>query len=453
MPRHALGTSHARDPEAAPGAAYTGSVGRDGARDLLDRRELLRRAAAAGIGFGALAIGCGEGSEPAATRAGGGAVTPAAGANGARGTRVLGRTGLEVSDIGFGSGGVSDPELLRYAFDRGVRSFDTAESYPLGRPGRAERAIGEAFRGRFDRIVLTTKTEARATDTRHTLMRRLERSLRRLGTDHVDVYLNHAVNDLARLRNPEWFEFVENAKRTGKIRFSGMSGHAGRLIACLDAALEEDLVDVILAAYNFGEDPRFYEGLTRDLDVVALQPELPRVLARAHAKGVGVLVMKTLRGAKLNDLGPYEEEGGSFAQAALRWVLANPDVDALVISMDDRRRIDEYLGASGAVALRPGDREILERYARRTSDRYCRPACDACTGSCPHGVPIPDVLRARMYAEDYGDPARGRGAHAGLDVDASACLTCSGAPCRGACPHGLDLATRVRDTPRLLARG
>ncbi len=63
-----------------------------------------------------------------------------------------------------------------------------------------------------------------------------------------------------------------------------MSGHAGNLIGCLDYAIDTDIVDAILVAYNFGQDPKFYETLTRSFDFVAVQPDLPRVLAKAKAK-------------------------------------------------------------------------------------------------------------------------------------------------------------------------
>ena len=114
----------------------------------------------------------------------------------------------------------------------------------------------------------------------------LDGSLRRLGTDYVDIYFNHAVNDTGKLDNPEWFEFVERAKQQGKIRFTGMSGHAGRLIECLDHAFDMDMVDVVLIAHNFGQDPAFYDQFTRGFDLVVRQPGLPRVLARAKSLGV-----------------------------------------------------------------------------------------------------------------------------------------------------------------------
>ena len=125
----------------------------------------------------------------------------------------------------------------------------------------------------------------------------------------------------SRLQNPEWYEFAERAKRQGKIRATGMSGHAGRLIECLDYALEKGSVDVILVAHNFGQDPKFYQRFTRSFDFVARQPDLPRVLRQAKAKGVGVVAMKTLMGARLNDMRPFEKGGATFAQAAFRWVL------------------------------------------------------------------------------------------------------------------------------------
>ena len=123
-------------------------------------------------------------------------------------------------------------------------------------------------------------------------------------------------NDVARMKNPEWHEFTARARQQGKIRAVGMSGHAGRLIECLDYALDADSVDVILVAYNFGQDPTFYQPFTRSFDFIARQPQLPRVLQKAKSKNVGVIAMKTLMGARLIDMRPFEKGGATFAQAA-----------------------------------------------------------------------------------------------------------------------------------------
>lgn len=264
---------------------------------------------------------------------------------------TLGRTGLEVSDIGFCSASSHDPELVRHALGRGVTFFDNAESY---RFGWSEEAMGEGLRGVRGRVVVSSKTKAGARDTQDDMMAALEGSLRRLRTDYLDIYFNHVVNDVVRLQNAEWRAFTERAKAQGKIRFCGMSGHGSRLAECLDYAIEHDLVDVVLVAYSFGQDPDFYDRLRHTFHFVALQPELPRALERAKGKGIGVVAMKTLMSARLNDARAYEHEGYTFAQAAFRWVLSSPRVDALLISMNSIERIDEYVAASGAPGLRGG---------------------------------------------------------------------------------------------------
>jgi hypothetical protein len=361
---------------------------------------------------------------------------------------TLGRTRLEVSDISFGSASTSDTALVRYAFERGVNFFDSAESY---RGGFAEEAIGEALQGKRDRVILTSKTKAEAGDRRGDMMRALEGSLKRLGTDYVDIYFNHAVNEVERMRNPEWHEFTALARKQGKIRFRGMSGHGSRLPECLDYAIDNDLVDVILVAYNFAQDPSFMDRLRHTFHWAAIQPELPPVLKKAKQKGVGVLAMKTLMGGRLNDMRPYERPGSTFSQAAFRWVLAGGYADALLISMTSREEIDEYLAASGDPVVRRSDVELLERYALLQTSRYCQSGCRACEDSCPQQVAIGEVLRARMYDVDYRRPELARSEYAALGGGAAACLTCSHRSCLNACPQGIPIAEFTRDAAVRLA--
>src|SRR5262249_28098578 len=134
----------------------------------------------------------------------------------------LGRTGMQISDISFGASrlNVGEEAIVLHAFERGINYFDTAESYS---GGDSERTIGNALRGKRDKVCLTSKVEAGVTDRKEALMAALEDSLRRLHTDYVDVYFNHAVNDVRRLQNPEWSEFTARAKQQGKIRAVGMS--------------------------------------------------------------------------------------------------------------------------------------------------------------------------------------------------------------------------------------
>jgi predicted aldo/keto reductase-like oxidoreductase len=268
---------------------------------------------------------------------------------------------------------------------------------------------------------------------------------------YVDAYLNHAVNDVERISNPEWAEFTELARKQGKIRFRGLSGHAGRLVPCIEYGLDNGLLDVILVAYNFGQDPAFYQSFLTAFDFITLQPELPALLERAHAEGVGTVAMKTLMGARANDMRPFEREGGTFSQAAFRWALSNPNVDALIVSMNDPQMIDEYLGASGSTRVSRKDLELLGRYASKNGAAYCQHGCSLCEGACPAGVEISEVLRTRMYAVDYRDSALAREDYAKLPRGASACLSCDRSPCAGACPNGINIAARTREAVRSLA--
>jgi uncharacterized protein len=402
----------------------------------IGRREFIKTGTLAGIGLGLGALGTAAASIPDTPRI--------------RRYSTLGRTGIRISDISFGADRLSsgDEDLVHHAYDLGINYFDTAETY---RDGDSESTLGRALGGRRQHVFLASKTLAWPDTSRQTIMQALEGSLRRLRTDYVDVYFNHAVNDVNRLKNPEWDAFVEAAKQQGKIRFSGVSGHAGHLTECLDYAIDSGKFDTILCAYNFGQDPRFYQRFTAGFDMVARQPDLPRIIKKATHRGVGVIVMKTLMGARLNDMRPYERNGGTYSQAAFRWVLSNPDVDALIISMTSTEAINEFLGASGFRSLQAQDLPMLQRYARLNGASYCRHACNACEGSCPAGVAIADVMRTRMYAIDYRDIKMARAEYAMIEHNAAPCLSCSAQPCASACPHGLKISELTAPTHRSLA--
>jgi uncharacterized protein len=403
----------------------------------INRREFLKRGMLAGVGVSLLPIASAASASIEATPQ-------------VRRYSTLGRTGLKISDISFGGSRLTSGEedIVRHAFDLGINYFDSAETYT---GGESETTIGNALKGKRDKVFLTSKIIARADDKRDSMMRALEGSLKRLQTDHVDIYFNHAVNEIERLKNPEWYAFVEQARSQGKLRFTGMSGHAGNLAQCLDYAIDSGHFDAILCAHNFGQDPRFYQRFFRRFDFVAIQPDLPRIMEKAKRNGVGVVVMKTLMGARLNDMRPYESGGATFSQAAFRWVLSNNNVDALIVSMTSRETIDEYLGASGSRVTAAADLQILNRYASLNGKSYCKHGCNECADACPYGVPISEVMRTRMYAHDYGDLRLARSEYAMLDVGASACLSCDAKPCAGSCPHGIATEVLLGPAHQLLA--
>ena len=165
------------------------------------------------------------------------------------------------------------------------------------------------------------------------------------------------------------------------------------------------------------------------------------------------MAMKTLMGARLNDMRPYEKEGSTFAQAAFRWVLSNPHVGGLIVTMKSREMIDEYVAASGSGAVSRDDLRLLGRYAVANAATHCSHGCNTCEASCPYGVPISEVLRTRMYATDYGELQVAQAEYARLGAGAAPCLTCSEQRCLGACPGGIDIPALTRFTAETLGSG
>ena len=145
--------------------------------------------------------------------------------------RPLGATGEEVSTLCLGGGHVARQSIpsseviriIQYAIDQGVTFIDTAWEY---HGGRSEALIGEAIRGRRDDLFLMTKVCAR---DRAGAMEQLEESLRRLGTDHLDLWQFHEINYD---NDHEWIfapggaaEAAQEALKSGKVRYVGFTGH------------------------------------------------------------------------------------------------------------------------------------------------------------------------------------------------------------------------------------
>jgi aryl-alcohol dehydrogenase-like predicted oxidoreductase len=393
-----------------------------GRRGTLSRRELLAGAAASA---GAALAGCGAAESVAPTPAESAGQAAAAAAPAGMRHRTLGRTGLSVSEIGFGAVPLDDPQVLLYAAERGINYVDTSPCY---RGGASERAIGQALATHRDRFVVATKWcphHAGRKAVKRSFLDSLDGSLRRLQTDHVDVVLNHEVGrssdgqGFARLENPEMREAFESAKQAGKVRFLGASGHDGDLMEVMTKAVDSGFIDVVLCRYSF-------------LDY----PEQQKLIDRAHAAGVGFVAMKTLAGAKGADLERFKGRHVTFKQAALKWVLANARLSNLVISISSRRQVDEYVAASGN-EMTLAERAALVEYAAAFGDEVCR-FCNRCEPACPADVRVADVLRYSMYFHEYGERARALAAYAALPAGrrADACAACP-APCVRACDYGL----------------
>ena len=360
-----------------------------------------------------------------------------------KGSRVqsygrLGRTEWPISDTVLGTGpirGELGTKIVRLALERGVNYIDTAPDYSAE---GSEKAVGAAIRGvpRESLFIATKWCSAVGHLPAGTSVERykevIEDSLERLGTDYVDLVHVHSCDQLDRLLDPNVHEAFAQLKAEGKARFLGFSSHTPNLLEVANAAIDSGKFDVMMVAYHHG-----------------IWPQLSDVIARARREqDMGIVAMKTLKGAKHHGLADFRDEEDSYAQAALKWVHGNPDVSCAVISFFDLQHVDEYLYASGKI---PDDADlaVLEKYDRLTAETYCAPHCGACLSSCPEDVPIHDVLRHRMYFEDYRSERQAIDLYAGLEVNASVCAGCS-APCLGSCPYGIRIQERTVGADEML---
>ena len=353
----------------------------------------------------------------------------------------LGRTEWPVSDVVVGTGplrGEKGAEIVRTALQRGVNYIDTSPDYSAS---GSEQLVGEAISG-FPResFFLATKW---CTPTGHlpagTPVEKYKEvvyeSLGRLGVDYVDLVHVHSCDETDRLLDPNVHEAFAQLKAEGRVRFLGFSSHTPKLVEVAQAAIDSGQFDVMMLAYHHG-----------------IWPEISEVVRRAREEqDMGVVAMKTLKGAKHHGLAGFQNESDSYAQAALKWVHSDPQISCAVISFFEMQHVDEYLASSGQ-RVQIEDLAVLEKYDRLSSGEYCSPHCGACLDSCPENVPINDVLRYRMYFEDYRSERQAMELYAQLETNAAACSGCA-APCAGSCPFGIPIQEKLQGAHELLSLG
>ena len=244
--------------------------------------------------------------------------------------RALGKTGEQLSIIGFGGIVVMDEtpgasaNIVSEAVDRGINYFDVAPSY-----GNAQERLGPALEPYRKNVFLACKTDGRTKDESR---RDLEQSLRLLKTDHLDLYQFHALTkmkDLDQVLAPGGaMETMEAARKEGKIRYIGFSVHSAETAV---AALERYPFDTILFPVNW---------------VLFSQANFgPQILKEAQDKRVGILALKAMakttwpEGQKKDHPEPkcwyqpaaFPDEAG----LGLRWTLGHP-ITAAIPPGDER---------------------------------------------------------------------------------------------------------------------
>ncbi|HEY5995533.1 MAG TPA: aldo/keto reductase, partial [Candidatus Deferrimicrobiaceae bacterium] len=283
-------------------------------------------------------------------------------------SRPLGKSGFRVATIGFGAMTTRDPDVIRYAIDKGVDYVDTADCY-MG--GENERIVGRALEGGLrKKVVLASKVHI-ATPER--MIESVERSLKSLKTDVIDVMQLHGISTEGEVLDGNAREALSKLLAQGKIKAAGVTTHNGQETV-LRAVMKHGFYKTVLVGYNFRSDA----GLTA-------------AIREAGAAGIGVIGMKTQAGG----YPAGKEKALSPHAAALAWVLSNPGVATTIPGMVSFSQVDENLAARGR---RFGwlDRQALVRYEARVGDRHCT-LCGRCDGRCPNGVDVPTVLRSLMY--------------------------------------------------------
>jgi aryl-alcohol dehydrogenase-like predicted oxidoreductase len=323
--------------------------------------------------------------------------------------RPLGKTGLAVSTVGFGAMTTRDPEVIRFAVERGVDYVDTADCY-MG--GENERIVGRALKGIREKVVLATKVHIGPVDQ---MIRSCENSLRSLQVDAVDILQLHGIRSEGEVTDERAREALRKLIEQGKVRVPGVTTHSGQE-EVLRAVQKHGFYKTVLVAYNFRSD----SGVTaRVKGALGLSEGLSNTIRAVGESGVGIIGMKTQAGG-------YEAPPGGMSphQAALAWVLANPGVATTIPSMTSYAQVEENLGARGR-RFSLADRFVLRRYALEIGDRHCG-LCGACGGICPRGVEVPSVLRSLAYLEGYREEELARSAYRSLPAgrNAGACGEC-----------------------------
>lgn len=354
-------------------------------------------------------------------------------------TRRFGRTGWQVSAIGFGcirfraleQNVVTDS--LNRALDLGINLVDTARGY-----GDSEEKIGKAISHRREEFYISTKTHAHTKDD---ALKDIETSLRNLKTDGIDLYGLHTIGHpddetYATMSAPGGaLEALLKAQEQGKVRELYVSCHR-----------KHELTKQAIASGHYAAVMLAYNALNDELMDESVMP-----FATDH--DVGVFLMKPLGGGAL--AAPPETAPSpdarvpliATAQNALRFVLANEHVASACVGMTSVKEVEEN-AAVGEQFVRMSDAEKATLVAQ--AEALCRDVCRACGYClpCPQGIVIPIILRHLAYYERYGLRSWAKGRYRMVEVKADQCADCG--ECEEKCPFQLPIREMLRKAHKVL---
>jgi predicted aldo/keto reductase-like oxidoreductase len=348
--------------------------------------------------------------------------------------RTLGKTGLKVPVISFGVMRADNPNLCKAAYEKGIKLFDTANGY---QNGNNETMLGNLLKD-YPRnsFLLATKVKPIGTDkegkpsdqtTAEDFLAKFNTSLSRLKMDYVDILYIHDI------RSPEMLEYkpiinaVKKLKKDGKIKFMGFSTHINEPVV-INAAATTDTWDVILTSYNFKQ---------------TYVNELNSAIKKANDAGIGIVAMKTLAGGGFLD---KEKTKPINSTAALKWVLSNPGVHTTIPGMTAFDQLDLNVRILSDITITDAEKKDL-MIASAETGLYCT-GCTKCITACPMNLPVPDLMRAYMYAYGYSNPAMAYSLLGELGTTDNPCKECN--TCKVNCTKNFNIKEKIADISRLV---
>jgi len=373
--------------------------------------------------------------------------------------RTVPKTGDKLSILGFGcmrypskrTGGIDEERTIRqirHAIDNGVNYLDTAPVYHMGKSEPIlARALADGYR---EKVRIATKLPHWSVFERADMDRILDTQLKTLRTDHIDYYLLHSLSksSFESMKMLGIFEFLDRAKKDGRIRHAGFSTHANN-------AVFKEIVDAY--PWDFCQIQYNYLDETNQAGTAGLE--------YAAGKGLAVIIMEPLRGGNLAGRMPETIQAiwdevpvkRSPAEWALRWVWNHPEVTVVLSGMNDESHIDENIRVAGtALPHSLTDQDLATIH--RVRDEYRRLMKVGCTGCgycmpCPAGVDIPGCFASynahALFPHDRTTKFHYIGQHGGLMGEKSSaglCRQCG--KCTKACPQHLPIPSLMKDVSR-----
>ncbi len=347
--------------------------------------------------------------------------------------RDLGSTGYRVSEIGMGCMNMRDPELVHAAIDSGINYLDTAYIYMNG---QNEEIIGQVMKTKRDKVFLTTKVCRNS--TMKEAPKEIETSLKRLQTDHVDLLLIHHGGDTPeKLLREEQMKVLDDARKRGQARFVGYSTHTYEP-KVYEATVKCKFYDAVLICYNFASPP----GMTKSIE-------------NLRKAGIGVLAMKTLLNFNAKPSKPLDDirekdSKFTYTQALLKWVLSNPNVDAVLSGMTSFEQLTENMAIMGT-KMSSADHLMLNKFAESMEGTHCLglSGCTGCQEQCPKGVHVCELNRCLGYSYGYGDDRLAWENYQQLpkSTRVNICNDCT--ECAVKCANGLNLTETIQRAKKM----